>query len=151
MLSTGSVSFKMSDSYTLFDQQTPTGVVSDNSETDAAKRVIDKLLKVRRSLTDDEQRFGLPRVNLLIEELRSLARATPTQREEMVLYAVERSGATTETEISEDTRLHRDIVKEVVQGLCDKKLLYSVPRTVIGSGRPQFAIKSTRVKTPEAD
>ena len=121
------------------------------SEDAAAKAVIEKLLKVRRSLSPDEERFGLPKINFLIEEFRSLIRATPTQREEMVLYSIERSGATTETEISEDTRLHRTVVKDLVQSLVDKGILYKVSRLVPGSGRPQFAIKSKRIQLPEAD
>jgi len=120
-------------------------------EDAAGKAVIDKLLKVRRSLSPAEERFALPKINFLIEEFRSLIRATPTQREEMVLYSIERSGATTETEISEDTRLHRTVVKDLVQSLIDKGILYKVSRLVPGSGRPQFAIKSNRVKSPEAD
>lgn len=120
-------------------------------EDAAGKAVIDKLLKVRRSLSPAEERFALPKINFLIEEFRSLIRATPTQREEMVLYSIERSGATTETEISEDTRLHRTVVKDLVQSLIDKGILYKVSRLVPGSGRPQFAIKSNRNKLPEAD
>jgi tRNA(Ile)-lysidine synthase TilS/MesJ len=130
-------------------EMTADEVLSGDSPA-ASKSVIDKLLKVRRSLDSQEQRFALPKINLLIEELRSLTRATPTQREEMVLYAVERQGATTETEIAEDTRLHRSVVREMVQSLFDKNILYQVSRTVIGSGRPQFAIKSNRAKMPEA-
>lgn len=120
-------------------------------EDAAGKAVIDKLLKVRRSLSPAEERFALPKINFLIEEFRSLIRATPTQREEMVLYSIERSGATTETEISEDTRMHRTVVKDLVQSLIDKGILYKVSRLVPGSGRPQFAIKSNRNKLPEAD
>ena len=131
----------------LFDTET----VTVSPDEAAAKSAIDKLLKVRRSLSASEQAFCLPRVNLLIEELRSLTRATPTQREEMVLYAIERSGCTTETEISEDTRLHRSVVNDIVKSLIEKNILYRVSRTVIGSGRPQFALKSRRAKLPEAE
>lgn len=147
MLNTGPSNSKMTEYPNLFDP----GTATIEPDEQAAKSLIDKLLKVRRSLSPDEQRFGLPKVNLLIEELRSLSRATPTQREEMVLYSVERQGATTETEIAEDTRLHKAVVKELVASLVQKGVLYIVSRTVIGSGRPQFAIKSNRVKSPEAE
>lgn len=140
---------KMSEPQTSLFDTVP--VASPAPEDAAAKAVIEKLLKVRRSLSPAEERFALPKINFLIEEFRSLIRATPTQREEMVLYSVERSGATTETEISEDTRLHRTVVKDLVQSLIDKGILYKVSRLVPGSGRPQFAIKSNRVKSPEAD
>jgi len=140
---------KMSEPQTSLFDTVP--VASPAPEDAAAKAVIDKLLKVRRSLSPAEERFALPKINFLIEEFRSLIRATPTQREEMVLYSIERSGATTETEISEDTRLHRTVVKDLVQSLIDKGILYKVSRLVPGSGRPQFAIKSNRVKSPEAD
>lgn len=126
-------------------------MTNETSEAAAAARaVIDKILKVRRSLSPAEQEFALPRINLLIEELRSLVRMTPTQREEQVLYSIERQGATTETEISEDTKLHRVKVKEIVQSLVDKNILYIVRKTVVGSDRPQFAIKSKRLDMPEA-
>lgn len=153
MLSSVSASFSMADNQKLFDTDILPAVSSVISTDDAAagKAVIDKLLKLRRSLSADEQRFGLPKVNQLIEELRSLIRATPSQREEMVLYAIERSGATTETEIAEDTRLHRCVVNEMVAALINRGVLYRVSRTVIGSDRPQFAIKSNRAKLPEAD
>lgn len=149
MLSTVSTASRMSEIHSLFETQET--VVNENDLDVAGKAVIDRLLKVRRSLSPQEQRFGLPRLNLLIEELRSLIRSSPTQREEMVLYAVEKQGATTETEISEDTRLHRDVVRELVQSLYDKDMLYKVSRHVPGSGRPQFAIKSRRLNIPEAD
>jgi hypothetical protein len=150
MLNTASVGYNtMSASHPLFDALETT-TAPDESDA-AGKALIDRLLKVRRSLSPSEQRFGLPKLNLLIEEFRSLIRATPTQREEMILYAVEVQGATTETEISEDTRLHRDVVRDIVQSLYDKDLLYRVSRLVPGSGRPQFAIKSRRLNTPEAD
>jgi hypothetical protein len=150
MLSSVSASFSMADTQKLFDTDSLPAVSSVISDEAAAKSVIDKLLKMRRSFTADEQRFGLPRVNQLIEELRSLIRATPNQREEMVLYSIERSGATTETEIAEDTRLHRCVVNELVAALINRGILYRVSRTVIGSDRPQFAIKSNRAKLPEA-
>ena len=103
---------KMSEPQTSLFDTVP--VASPAPEDAAAKAVIDKLLKVRRSLSPAEERFALPKINFLIEEFRSLIRATPIQREEMVLYSIERSGATTETEISEDTRLHRTVVKDLV-------------------------------------
>lgn len=126
-------------------------VVTLPDENAAAKSLIDKLLKVRRNLTNEEQKFGLLKLNSLIEEYRSLIRATPSQREEMVLYSIERQGAVTENEITGDTRLHPCVVKEVVAALMMRGILYRVPRTVIGSDRPQFALKSTRLKTPEAE
>lgn len=133
---------------TLFDDQP---AESPETASTAGKTLIDRLLKVRRSMTLEEQRLGLPRLNLLIEELRSLVRATPNQREEMVLYAIERQGATTPTEISEDTRIHRDLVDELLKSMLDKNLVYRVRRHVPGSDRPQFAIKSRRTPSPEVD
>ena len=61
-----------------------------------------------------KQEFGLPKINLLIEELRSLVRSTPSQREEMVLYSIERQGAISETEIAEVV-----VDKDVVEGRKD--------------------------------
>jgi len=151
MLNTGSSGYNMNETSTLFDiEPVKTAGVSALDEA-AGKSLIDKLLKLRRTLTKDEQQFGLNNLNQLIEDYRALIRATPSQREEMVLYAIERSGCTTETEISEDTRLHRCVVAELVNALINRGVLYRVSRTVIGSGRPQFAIKSNRAKLPEAD
>ncbi len=138
----------MANSHSLFDTDT---IADPDTSAAAAKAVIDKLLKVRRSLSAPEQEFGLPKINLLIEELRSLVRATPSQREEMVLYSVERQGAVSETEIAGDTKLHRKVVEQIVADLIEKQILYKVRRLVPGSDRPQFAIKSNRVKLPEAD
>lgn len=150
-LNTQLSSFNMDQSQKLFDFNGSLATMPPDKLQSAGKTMVDRLLKVRRSLSTEEQLIGLPRLNLLIEELRSLTRATPTQREEMVLYAVERQGATTATEIAEDTRLHPLMVKEILDSLYKKNLLYKVKKTVIGSGRQNYAIKSHRVKLPEAD
>jgi DNA-binding MarR family transcriptional regulator len=133
---------------TLFDDQQ---VTSPEVATIAGKTLIDRLLKLRRNLSIDEQHLGLGPLNALIDDLRARVRATPSQREEMVLYAIERQGATTRTEISEDTRIHREIVDQLVEEMVAKDLLYIVPRHVPGSDRPQFAIKSRRAASPEVD
>ena len=116
----------------------------------AGKSLVQKLLKTRRSLTIAEQQF-LPDLNALIDKLRQTAKFTDHQREELVLYAIERSGATTPNEIAEDTKLSRDAVNEILHSLAMRNVIYQARRYVPGSDRPQFAIKSHRVKVPEAD
>lgn len=116
----------------------------------AGKALVQKLLKTRRTLSNAESEF-LPQLNELIEKIRAVARFTDHQREELVLYAIERSGATTINEIAEDARLTRDVVKEILIDLGKRSLVYQTRRYVPGSDRPQFAIKSRRVAVPEAD
>ncbi len=150
MPNTGSQNFNTSRTGDLFGGLSEVAETPAVNEAAVSKSVIDKILKVRRSLSAAEQEFALPKINLLIEELRSMVRMTPTQREEQVLYSIERQGATTETEIAEDTRLHRSKVREIIESLVQKNILYLVRKTVVGSDRPQFAIKSRRLETPEA-
>jgi len=135
---------------TLFDTEPANVAAAGIVDVQAGKSVIEKLLKVRRSLSTPEQMFGLPRINALIDEMRSMLKASDTRCEDMILYSIERQGATTETEIAEDTRIHRKIVDGIVADMLERNILYKVSRTVIGSDRPQFALKSRRVKTPEA-
>lgn len=115
----------------------------------AAKSLVQKLLKTRRGLAFGEAEF-LPHLNELIEKIRVIAKFTDHQREELVLYAIERSGATTPNEIAEDTKFTREAVSEILADLAKRQLVYQTRRYVPGSDRPQFAIKSRRVAVPEA-
>jgi hypothetical protein len=116
----------------------------------AGKSVVQKLLKARRSLEAGELEY-LPHLNELIDKIRAVAKFSDHQREGLVLYSIERSGACTLKEISEDTRLPVEAVKEIVETLGQAGTLYMVRRYVPGSDRPQYSIKSRRVKIPEAD
>lgn len=134
----------------LFDEPTVREfIASKDARMKAGKAVVDKLLKLRRTMEGLELEH-LPEINSFIEKLRAKTRFTDSQREELVLLAIERHGATTLTEISEDTRIAKDAVKEIVVGLGKRGVLYQVPRYVPGSDRPQYAIKSHRVRLPEA-
>lgn len=116
-----------------------------------AKTVLAKLEAVRRSLNAAEREFAAPFLTPVIKEMRSAAKYSPRQCERLILRSVEQCGAVTITEIGEDTKLSKLRVKEIVKLLIDRNLLYVVRRTVIGSGMPQYAIKSRRVPTAEAD
>jgi len=116
----------------------------------AGKSLVQKLLKVRRSLDNTELEY-LPELNTLIDKLRQVTKYSDHQREELVLYAIERSGATTVNEIAEDTKFTGDTVKEILHELHARNLVYQVRKYIPGSDRPNFAIKSRRVKVPEAD
>ena len=125
--------------------------MDDGQAARAGKAVIDQLLKVRRNLTPDQELIALPKLNNCIEEIRSLIRYTDTQRIELIMHAVERQGATTAIEIAEDTRIHISVVRTLLSELYDSKQLYMALKTVIGSGRQNYIIKSNRVKLPEAE
>lgn len=113
------------------------------------KRAIDAVLKARKYLTDLGQERGIAQINTCLEALRSIARLTDTQIEEIVLHAVERQGATTQTEIAEDSRLSLAVVKEVLKELLEKNILYLAPKFIPGSDRQYYMYKSNRIRTPE--
>jgi DNA-binding MarR family transcriptional regulator len=66
-----------------------------------------------------------------------------------VLVAIEIQGATTPTEIAEDSRLPASVVKEILGELIKKNILYLAPKFIPGSDRQYYMYKSNRVKTPE--
>jgi hypothetical protein len=123
--------------------------VSDDDLRLAAKAVIDKELKVRRSLAGPELLF-VDELNKLIEHIRSLSRLSDTQREELVLYSIERQGATTFDEIAGDTRLHVSVVKEIVEKLKTDGRLTTPKKYIPGSDRSYPMFKSSRQAIPEA-
>lgn len=113
------------------------------------KRAIDAILKARRELLSFGQERGLTQINTCLEALRSISRLSDTQSEELILFAVERQGATTLTEIAEDSRLAPAVVKIIAKELIERNILYLVPKFIPGSDRQYFMYKSNRVKTPE--
>jgi hypothetical protein len=126
-----------------------TDQISIDASHQAGKTVVEKLLKVRRGLNPEEEHY-LIQINACIEQIRSVSRLNDRQREEVILFAIEVQGAITVKEISEDTRLSVDIVKDTLRLLIRQKIVYETPRYVPGSGRQYFMYKSNRVKTPEA-
>jgi DNA-binding MarR family transcriptional regulator len=113
------------------------------------RRAIDAVLKARRELLSFAQERGIPQINMCLEALRSISRLSDSQSEEIILHAIERQGATTLTEIAEDSRLAPAVVKVLVKNLLEKNILYLVPKFIPGSDRQYFMYKSNRVKTPE--
>lgn len=113
------------------------------------KRAIDAVLKARRELLSLNQERGITQINTCLEALRSIARLSDTQTQEIVLHAIERQGATTITEIAGDCRLAQSVVKLVVEELVKKNILYLAPKFIVGSDRQYEMYKSNRVKTPE--
>lgn len=124
--------------------------MSDDALRASAKAVIDKQLKLRRSLVGTEE-IWLDEINRSIESIRSLSRLTDNQREELVLYSIERQGATTFDEIAGDTRLHVSVVKEIVAKLQADGRLRRPKKHVPLSGRSYHMFKSERQAIPEAD
>lgn len=111
--------------------------------TKAVRSLLKKLYALRQSLTDAEAEVGSGGINALIKELRTLSRAAPAQWEKMVIYSIEVQGATTVIEISEDTRLHRSIVQQVVARLLETGRLYESRHFVIGMDRPRSRLNSS--------
>ena len=133
----------------LIDVLPPAGSPPD--ERRRAKLIVDKLLKVRRSLDLNLDARHYEAITRACEEIRAFARLTDTQREELILYSIEKQGASTATEIAEDTRLHISIVKKLLDKLFDAGVVYFPDRYVPLSGRQWQMIKSRRTKTPEAE
>lgn len=115
-----------------------------------AKRVVDRLLKVRRNLKNGEHEF-YNTITRACDEIRAYAKLTDTQREELVLYSIEKQMASTPTEIADDTKLNLDLVKQILDKLYDDGKVYFPNRYVPLSGRQWTIIKSKRVKTPEVE
>ncbi len=113
-------------------------------EHNAGKKVIDKLLKLRRSLTATESSF-LPQINSCIDEIRSFSRLSDDQLEERILYAIEHQAAHTFTEIVEETRMTPDRVRGIIKKLSDRNIVYAVRRFIPGCGKPNFLLKSRRI------
>lgn len=120
------------------------------NKREAGKRIVEKLHRLRRSLDIGELEF-IAQVNGCIDQIRSLTKLTDTQREEVVLYSIEKQGATTFTEIAEDTRLHVSVVKQIVISLKSQGRLRQPRKYIPGSGKPNYITKSVRADTPEAD
>lgn len=126
--------------------------MAKESSPDATRRagqsLVTKLLKVRQSLAGDESLYRA-HVNACIDTIRGFSEFSDTKREELVLYAIERQGATTPTEIAEDTRLDPEIIKGILIDLHARGIVYQVKKYIPGSGRPWTMLKSRRAQTPE--
>lgn len=123
---------------------------SEDAFRRGGKAVVDGLLKFRRTMAGSQLGF-MSDINTAIESIRQKTKLSEHQREELILYAIERSGCVTLKEISEDCRLPEEMVKTIIVDLGAQGILYKVRRYCPGSDRPQYAIKSRRVKTPEAE
>ena len=124
---------------------TPGGVLSPAEKR--YKRAIEILLRARREL--GEQAEGLIEITACIDAVKAKSRLTDTQREELILYAIEKQGATTVTEISEDIRIAPSIVKALVERMIEEGLIYPVRKYIVGSDRQYYMLKSRRANIPE--
>lgn len=131
----------------LIDVLPPAGSTDERRE---AKRVVDKLLKVRRELSNGSTKY-YDAITRAVDEIRALAKLSDTQKEELVLYSIERQGATTAGEIADDTRLHISVVKQILDRLFDQGKVYFPDRYVPLSGRQWTMIKSRRAGVPEVE
>jgi predicted transcriptional regulator len=121
-----------------------------NSRQSAGKQLVNDLLKIRLKL-DPKQSEYYEDLNELIDRIRAKSQLTDSQREERILYSVEKQQAGTRQEIAGDTKLPSSVVKTIVADLMDRGILYEVPRCVPGSGRQYYLIKSHRQNIPEAN
>lgn len=112
------------------------------------KSLTNKLYAVRRNLTEDEK-AGIEALNAAIEYIRILSNSSDSKIEERILYSIERQGCSTVTEISELVKLPKDVCKQFLRSLLEKKLIRKVPRYVPGSDRQWFIIKSNRLDIGE--
>lgn len=112
--------------------------------------MVDKLLKVRRELSNGSTKY-YDAITRAVDEIRALAKLSDTQKEELVLYSIERQGATTAGEIADDTRLHISVVKQILDRLFDQGKVYFPDRYVPLSGRQWTMIKSRRAGVPEVE
>lgn len=115
-----------------------------SDKTDAGRSVIDKLLKLRRSLTADESAY-ITQINDCIEEIRAFSRLDDAKLRERILFAIEKQAAHTLTEIIDETRTTPERVKAAMKQLNDDGLVYAVRRFIPGCGKPNFLYKSRRV------
>lgn len=135
----------MSTQFPLFNA--PTNGRNDDSmpgSKKAGRAVLHKLWQVRRSLTDEEKVVALVPLDVLIRDIQSRIKADPEEAEKMVLYSIEYQGAVSEIEISEDTRLHRTVVRKAVETLLEKGILYKTQHFVVGMDRPRWRLNSAR-------
>jgi hypothetical protein len=97
--------------------------ISEESKMDAGKRVIKQLLDVRRKLkTDNEQQF-VTQINYLLKQIRSETTHSDAKSEQLILHSVEKSHAGSFEEISEDTRIAVEVVKQIVSRLEAENIL----------------------------
>lgn len=111
---------------------------------DAGRSVIDKLLKLRRSLTADEAAY-ITQINDCIEEIRAFSRLDDDKLKDRILFAIEKQAAHTLTEIIDETRTTPERVKAAMKQLNEAGLVYAVRRFIPGCGKPNFLYKSRRV------
>jgi predicted transcriptional regulator len=134
----------------LFETENQSEVAAASIQV-AAKSTVDKLLEIRRRLTP-EQQFFLPQINHLIEQIRACARsADETKAENLILEAIEKKDAHTLSEITEDTLLCGEKVKEVLTDLHRRGTVKFYRRNrsgetlVFSTGQNQPMISASRI------
>jgi hypothetical protein len=91
-----------------------TAAFSEDTKLDAGKRVVTYLLEVRRRLKTPPEREFIAQINHAVNLIRSQETPSDEKSEQLILHAVEKSQAGTFEEISEDTRLSMEVVKQIV-------------------------------------
>jgi hypothetical protein len=127
----------------------PQGETPARARQMAGRAVIAQLRAVQRQLDTAEKASFTESIDELIQRIADRARLTDTQRQGLVLLAIEEKGANTPIEIGELCRFTLEETKVLTDEMLESGLIYRVRRLVIGSDRPQFALKSSRIRTPE--
>ena len=128
----------------------PSDAPGERSTAPLVRKMIGDVILLRRDLAPELEEYR-PLFNTFIEDLRALSRLSGSQLEEQILYSIEKQGATTVTEISEDLRMAPEKIKAKVEEMMDRGDLYKVKKYIPGSDRAWYMIKSRRQNIPEAD
>lgn len=118
--------------------------IPDDEVRRKGNSVVRKLRDVEKRLAGGETAYRHI-IDEAVKKIRSVSRLSDSQRESLVLHAIERCEAETLAEIVEDTKLDKSVVNAILADLGTKGILYCKKRPggEMG-GRPQFIIKSRR-------
>lgn len=112
----------------------------------SARQLLRSLYALRKT---HERNIFLPELNHLIDRLRAFTRASQTQIEESILYAIEVQMCWTFAELCEETQIERRALENLIEHLVAENKVRLVPRYIPGSGRQYFMIKSNRLQIGE--
>jgi hypothetical protein len=107
----------------LFAELEPSTETLQESKAEASKRVVQYLLDVRRRMKTDSERQFIPQINHTLKIIRTQTAFSDAENEKLILHAVEKSQAATFEEISEDTRIAVEVVKQIVLRLKSENIL----------------------------
>lgn len=118
---------------------------------EVSRRVVGMLSAMRRKVAEiDRERVFIEEITKCLEKTRAKGKATPTQIEGMILYAIEKQQCWTLTEICEELNMERPFIKAKILEMQIAGLVKIVKKYVPGMFKHTHLIKSTRTNEPEA-